>query len=404
MSTPGSLPPAESRQSYPPPPVTRRGLLLRFGACLLPALAFGGMAASSATWRPRGGEVAINVIGFLAAAVLIMFRRRRPRLVVYAMATMSLVAPFSTWFFPWALASLSTRRRWKEVLPAALYSWGVSIAGAYTPWANSDAQLPVDGSVSSGWSFFLIISTYATLWIGGIVALGFYIGARRELVASLTDRAETAEREQQLKVEAAKATERARIAREMHDVLAHRISLVSMHAGVLAYRDDLLPEESREIAGIIQENAHASLTELRQVLSSLREVDSSVEKPQPTLGDLADLIGEVRAAGTEVEVGNELAEAVPPTLARHVYRMLQESLTNARKHAAGAKVTIRIWGSPRAGLSLEVRNPLTEEAGVPGSGLGLVGLQERADLLKGRFEAKADGGQFVVRAWLPWRD
>ena len=109
------------------------------------------------------------------------------------------------------------------------------------------------------------------MFVGDLLATGMYIGARRELVASLHDRAERAEREQALRVEQAQANERARIAREMHDVLAHRMSLVAMHAGALAYRTDLSPEQTRHAAEVIQANAHRALADLREVLGLLRE-------------------------------------------------------------------------------------------------------------------------------------
>ena len=104
-------------------------------------------------------------------------------------------------------------------------------------------------------------------------AIGMYIGARRDLLASLQDRAERAEREQELQVARAQAEERTRIAREMHDVLAHRMSLVAMHAGALAYRDNLTPDETREAAEVIQANSHRALTDLREILGVLRETN-----------------------------------------------------------------------------------------------------------------------------------
>ena len=146
------------------------------------------------------------------------------------------------------------------------------------------------------------------VFVAGIgIAVGMYIGARRELVATLQDRAERAEREQALRVAQAQAHERTRIAREMHDVLAHRMSLVAMHAGALAYRDDLTPTETRETAEIIQANSHRALADLREILGVLRDAEEGApHRPQPTLADVDTLVDDERAAGARITVKNEL--------------------------------------------------------------------------------------------------
>ena len=139
---------------------------------------------------------------------------------------------------------------------------------------------------------------------GVVVAIGLYLGARRDLIASLHDRAERAEREQALQVSTARAGERTRIAREMHDVLAHRMSLVAVHAGALAYRTDLSAAETRETAAIIQANSQRALADLREILGLLRDTERGIDvtdhRPQPTLGDLDSLLDDERAAGAHV--------------------------------------------------------------------------------------------------------
>nr|WP_277352171.1 histidine kinase dimerization/phosphoacceptor domain-containing protein [Knoellia sp. DB2414S] len=154
---------------------------------------------------------------------------------------------------------------------------------------------------------FLTTLALGILSVAVCVALGFYIGTRRALLASWRERAETAEREQASRVAEARANERARIAREMHDVLAHRISLVAMHSGALAYRTDLSRQETSQAAEVIRDNAHLALTELREVLGVLRldnapddPADAAVERPQPTLADLAELLEEARSAGARL--------------------------------------------------------------------------------------------------------
>ena len=235
-----------------------------------------------------------------------------------------------------------------------------------------------------------------------------YIGSRRELLASLRERAETTESEQAARLAQARTAERTRIAREMHDVLAHRISMVTMHAGALSYRDDLTPEQVRETAGIIQENSHQALAELRQVLGVLREDpgDADPERPQPSAVDLPALVDDARASGMNVVSGRSgRCEAIPDLLGRTAYRVVQEGLTNARKHAPDTLVTVELSGGPDDGLTIAVRNPIRIGAplDVPGSGLGLVGLSERAALVGGRLQhgVTADR-EFNLTVWLPW--
>jgi signal transduction histidine kinase len=199
---------------------------------------------------------------------------------------------------------------------------------------------------------------------GAAVGWGLFIHYRRQLVLSLRDRAVRAEAEAQLR--AAQAQQRARdeIAREMHDVLGHRLSLLSVHAGALEFRPDASPEEIAGAATVIRENAHLALQDLREVIGALRAPVG--ELPQPTLADIAPLVAESGRAGMRVGLGEETSGAVPELVGRTAYRVVQEGLTNARKHAPGAAVAVRLAGAPGQGLTVEVAN----EAPDPGSGSG----------------------------------
>ncbi|WP_448630899.1 sensor histidine kinase [Cellulomonas soli] len=206
---------------------------------------------------------------------------------------------------------------------------------------------------------------------------------------------EAANRERLGLEDRARLTERSRIAREMHDVLAHRISLVAMHAGALAYRTDLTREETAEAATVVRDNAHRALTELRQVLGVLRDPEAGHEpdRPQPTLCDLLELLAEFRATGARLQVEDGVgarAAQLPAPVGRNAYRIVQEALTNVRKHAPGRPAVLRLTGAPGDRLVIEVSNPLPvtdlADAGadrapaVPGAGMGLTGLVERARL------------------------
>ena len=173
---------------------------------------------------------------------------------------------------------------------------------------------------------------------GVVLGWGLFVRARRELVRSLREQAERAGDE-------ARAAERRRIAREMHDVLAHRLSLLSVHAGALEFRPEAPPEEVAEAASVIRESARAALEELRGVIGVLREDsgESLTEPPQPTLADLPALVEESREAGMRITAQIELGDAAPAAAAgRTAYRIAQEGLTNARKHAPGAAVTLTV--------------------------------------------------------------
>jgi signal transduction histidine kinase len=247
------------------------------------------------------------------------------------------------------------------------------------------------------------------LLFGFAVGWGLFVRVRRDLIDQLHERAARLEEEGRLRADQARAAERERIAREMHDVLAHRISLLSLHAGALEYRPDAPPAEIEATAAVVRESAAAALEELRDVIGVLREgTESEARPPQPTLADLPALIEESRAAGMRIEDELELPDEdqVPAATGRTSYRIVQEGLTNARKHAPGTLVRVRVIAEDEA-IAIEVRNraplsPLPAPA-LPGAGAGLIGLGERVDLAGGelRHEFAADG-DFVLAATLPW--
>jgi signal transduction histidine kinase len=249
---------------------------------------------------------------------------------------------------------------------------------------------------------------------GAAVGWGLFIHYRRQLVLSLRDRAVRAETEAQLRAEQAQQRARDEIARAMHDVLGHRLSLLSVHAGALEFRPDASPEEIARAAKVIRENAHLALQDLREVIGVLRAPVG--ELPQPTLADLRQLVAESGRAGMRVGLREELGGAtVPDLVGRTAYRTVQEGLTNARKHAPGAEVVVRLAGSPGEGLTVEVCNEApgsrpdpgpaagAEAVSDPGPGQGLVGLAERVALADGRLEhGPTAGGGWRSAAWLPW--
>ncbi|MGH3320474.1 MAG: sensor histidine kinase [Streptosporangiaceae bacterium] len=264
---------------------------------------------------------------------------------------------------------------------------------------------------------------FGALGIAAITAWGMTVRARRQLVLSLRDRAHRAEAEQQLRAEQARRAERARIAREMHDVLAHRISLLSTYAGALEYRRDASAEDVARAAGVMRVSAHQALQDLREVIGVLREDANDLaagtsgtlhdadapERPQPTIADLPGLVEESRHAGMRLAWRSQpdLIERIPERVGRNAYRIVQEGLTNVRKHAPDTATTVTVDGAPGEGSTVEVRNRLPvggeQGPGIPGAGSGLLGLAERANLAGGRLEhGITTDGDFRLRAWLPW--
>ncbi|MGD9960952.1 sensor histidine kinase [Nocardioides sp.] len=365
---------------------------------LLLSLMLSGLVWSQAwqgQWQDHRVLFWIDAGGGVAAFVLVMFRRRWPFAIAMVTTALTLVSGCAAGPATHAAVSLATRRQYLRMIVVGVL--GVVAAQGYADTQELVTQDPV-------W-FSLLLNVIATI---AMLGWGMYIGSRRELLWTLRDRAERAEAEQQLRVSSARSAERARIAREMHDVLAHRISQVSMHAGALAFRQDLSPLEVRSSAAVIQAKANEALTDLRAVLGVLRapETGELVDAPQPTYDDLPALIHEAREAGMNVEYDDQLLDgsSVPVAVGRTVYRIIQEGLTNSRKHAPGALVRVQLSGSPDDGVELKLRNAIgfVKTPAAPGAGLGLVGLSERAQLRGGRLEHRTEGATFVLHGWIPW--
>ncbi|MER7130572.1 sensor histidine kinase [Streptosporangium saharense] len=240
---------------------------------------------------------------------------------------------------------------------------------------------------------------------GAVVGWGLYVHHRRRLAAAMRERAARVETEARLRAEQAGQEARTAIAREIHDVLGHRLSLLSVHAGALEYHPDAPAEEVARAARVIRESAHQALQDLREVIGVLRAPVG--ELPQPTFADVRQLVAESDRAGMRVTMAEEHTGTVPEGLGRTAYRIVQEALTNARRHARGASVRVRISGAPGAGLTVEVGNDAggrtVEPAGATRPGRGLIGLAERVALVEGRLEyGPTETGGWRLAAWLPW--
>jgi signal transduction histidine kinase len=294
--------------------------------------------------------------------------------------------------------------------------WGLMVAG-YTISARPRPRwfgVLLGGVVLVVFARMLLVSEVSALFASAVTALvvgvpvllGLWIGIRRALIEQLRGQTERLEREQLLEAERAKAQERARIARELHDVVAHRVGLMVLHAGALEV--SLTDPRAAEQAALVRQTGKEALDELRQVVGVLRDRDDGVPlDPQPTLADLDRLAQQSRDAGMEVRLTVEgERRRLPATVERAAYRLVQEALTNVHKHAATAATVGGVHsGRERLEVCVDNARPATgPDPGLAptGGGHGLLGLRERVTLLGGTFQAgpRADGG-FEVSASIP---
>jgi signal transduction histidine kinase len=233
--------------------------------------------------------------------------------------------------------------------------------------------------------------------------MGWTLHKRRVQAVRLEDRAARLEIEREEKARAAVAEERARISRELHDVVAHSVSVMVVQAQAAQRLTDAERTDLRRALGSIETTGRQALVEMRRLLGVLRRTDADLSlAPQPGLDDLDELIGQVREAGLPVELRTEgEPEALPPGVDLSAYRIVQEALTNTLKHAgpAHARVTIRYRNDE---VEVEVTDNGAGTGKGEGSGQGLIGMRERVAIYGGVFESgRQDGGGYLVRARLP---
>ncbi|RBY84807.1 sensor histidine kinase [Blastococcus sp. TF02A-26] len=352
--------------------------------------------ATAGPQPPQDGVLFADLVLGSAGCLALWARRRWPVGLALALAAIGTFSDMGAVAVLIALFTVAVHRTWRTVLAVTAVNMLSVLVYAFI---RPDPELP--------WGVFLALGVALT---AAVVAWGMFVRARRQLVASLRDRAERAEAEQRLRVDQARQLERTRIAREMHDVLAHRLSLLSMHAGALEFRPDAPPEDVGRAAGIVRATARQALEDLREVIGVLRETGETADpdRPQPTLADVPALIEETRQAGVRVTVDWAVPDraGAPTVTGRTAYRVVQEGLTNVRKHADGAVASVALAGGPGDGLTVELVNPPrvgTRVPPLPGTGTGLVGLRERVGLAGGRLESGwTPSGGFRLRAWLPW--
>ncbi|WTK15819.1 histidine kinase [Streptomyces sp. NBC_01525] len=358
----------------------------------------------------NGLHLLLELAVSLVAAAALLLRRRFP-LLVFLFTLPGLYIGY-IWFAPMiALYTVAARRpgRLRLGICAALL-----IAAHFFPYPLSDLE-------PTAYRENALVLIDACVTSAAPITLGLLVRTRGELAARVEELTRSLRREDRLLADRVQATERARLAREMHDVVAHQVSLISLQAGAVQVSTG--DEAARDGARTIRELSVRTLEELRHMVGVLRTAGGPEEArrpaPQPDLAELPRLIG---MSGLDVtyEPGVVAGARGAQTVERAAFRTVQEALTNVRKHAPGARVLVRIdpLEAPDAGratdaavtggLRVEIRNGPPDASAaapaLPGGGHGLVGLRERAQSLGGTLETRhtSEGG-FVVRAQFPYR-
>ncbi len=343
------------------------------------------------------------VLGGLLCVAL-WWRRRAPVALGIAAATAAGVSDTAAGALFVLVFSLAVHRGWTRAVPVACATvvLGIPYIVLYFPGVIGDP---------------LVALLLIALALAVAVSAGLAVRARRQLVLSLRQRADAERAEHERRLAETRLQERARIAREMHDVLAHRISLLSVHAGALEYRTAMAESgqapaptaaEVHQAVSVVRSNAHRALEELQDVLRVLREPGTApvgTDRPPPTADRLPHLLAEARAGGQDVDIEPGIDDALaglPPLLQRTVYRIVQEGLTNARKHAPGTRVRVGVTRGDAVEVLLENAVPVgmtgTE---IPGARAGLTGVAERVVQHGGTLATGIADGRFRLHASLP---
>ncbi|MEU6906188.1 histidine kinase [Streptomyces coeruleorubidus] len=410
----------------------RRSALFDVSLAVVSALECGAEGIPFA--RDAGVPEAAGVVFGVVAGSVLLVRRRWPIAVVLVSIA---ITPAQMGFLMgvvglYTLAACELPRRIIGSLA------GMSLVATLIVTFVKTRQDMVRGDLDLGdWFVPFAAITMSLGFTAPPVLLGLYVGARRRLMESLRERADSLERELQLlaeraeeRAEWARNEERTRIAREMHDVVAHRVSLMVVHAAALQAVARKDPEKAVRNAALVGDMGRQALTELREMLGVLRSgggerreraasmplaavgvaaaaaASRAADDEGPCLAEIEDLVGQSAAAGMVVDLTVEGdARSYAPEVEQTAYRVVQEALTNVHKHAAGAKTYVRL-AHRVSEIAMQVENEPSEAAAssarLPSGGNGLVGMKERVAALGGVFvSGPTDAGGFRVSAVIP---
>ena len=326
------------------------------------------------------------------AAVAAMVLRRHVPFIAVLVTVPGFLTGWSQLAAMVALGTLAKRRGW---------NWQLAV-GSVLVFLCYFIRWPLEEFYALAWREHALHVIWGVIVAGMPVAIGLLITMRQELSRRIRELATSREREKALYAQTVRAAERTKLAREMHDVVSHQVTLIAMQAGALQVAAP--DESSRTSATTIRELSTQTLEELRSLVGVLRSGDDASDHGQPGLDELGALIRNFRCEAVPVALDMTAEPSRLPTSVSHaVYRTVQEALTNVRKHAAGARASVRVTAQ-RDTLVVEVRNGRAgkRQPSLPSGGHGLLGLRERAGLLGGTFSAgpTSEGG-FRVSATYP---
>lgn len=343
--------------------------------------------ASVLTGNPDEGPLAVTLPVAIVSTGALLWRRRSP-LVAAALVIVAGMAQTVLSQSPGSLWALAVLAIVMYSLAAHLSEGLAAIAGAVLV-----AALLIEERLDNGVDYVFILLLFGGVWL---------LGRASRLWRG---RVSTAERRQREAAHLAVVEERVRIARDVHDVVAHSLSVIAVQADAAQAALDSAPDRAAAPVRAIRDTARGALTEIRTMLDVLRTDDDDLPgRDSPGIAAIAGLVDAARAAGTAASLDVRLTDApVPPAVDLAAYRIVQESLTNARRHAPGAAVAISLEQKPDR-LTVRAVNGPSRGAPAPagGSGYGIAGMRERAAALGGRAAATAtDDGGFEVTAVLP---
>ncbi|WP_151475369.1 sensor histidine kinase [Streptomyces albicerus] len=340
-------------------------------------------------WLPLWDDTRPGVALATLSCGALAFRRRFPLGVFTLTLPIALTQPVAVAPLV-ALFTLAQRSRNRPLLAGCV---ALAAVASSVPW-------PLDSFSEVGRTMTLIDFVYSLATAVAPVLVGQLLQAHRDLARRLAEIEEAREHERALHAQAVLARERAQLAREMHDVVSHQVSLIAVQAGAMqvAAQDPNAKEAARTIRSL----SVTTLDELRTMVTLLRASGGQATEltPQPTLADLHKL---VESSGTHAQLKGELPPTVGTPAQRALYRTVQEALTNVRKHAPGATARVELWqDGDHVGVTVANTPPTRPSLSLPGSQQDLVGLRERADILHGTLEAgpTTEGG-YRVRLRIP---
>ncbi|MGH3388506.1 MAG: sensor histidine kinase [Actinomadura sp.] len=360
------------------------------------------IAGSDPTVGPFGVSGTLYVALALALCLPLIWRRRAPRVVFALIATVcalqwaaTIAVQPANMAVLVALYTVAARCAFRWGLAAALVAEAGALMESYQQWT------------ATGWAEIRAPLIVLSVVVAGVWVLGIYMNTRRAYLRSLVERAARLERERDTQVQVAMAAERARIARELHDVVAHNVSVIVVQADGAAFAIETDKDRAKQALEAISATGRTALAEMRRLLGVLRESDDAGSyAPQPGVEQLTELVDQVRASGLPLRFDLDgVPRELPQGLQLAVFRIVQEALTNTLKHGgseASAQVTLH-YGDES--VEVRVRDDGRGAAAVDdGQGHGLIGMRERAAMYGGSARAyPLPGGGWEVVARLPVR-